>query len=99
MRSAAICLALALAPSTSADTWRYVVPPGNDAFAHPPPRTIPLSSTKPSDLKETVRYRGTKRRYARLVYGSGRTAPVTVVVDEVGRAEIDLYLDADRDKE
>ncbi len=102
MRFPAILLALALVPGAYADSagsWRYVVPKDGDPFAHPQPRAIALSAARPADLKESVRYRGTKQRYARLVYGTGRTAPVTVVIDEVGPREIDLYLDADRDGE
>src|SRR5438309_171568 len=70
-----------------AGSWRYVVPPAGDAFSHPPLRAIALSSERPAGLKESVRYRGARQRYARLVYGSGRTAPVDVVVDEVGPNE------------
>jgi hypothetical protein len=94
----AACVALALAGGGRADGWRYVVPEAGDPFAHPPLRAIALSNTKPAGLKESARYRGTPR-YARLVYGSGRTAPVTVVADEVGPGDVDLYLDADRDGE
>jgi hypothetical protein len=95
-----VCLALTLAGgAAAAGGWRYVVPKEGEPFANPPPRAIALSATKPADLKESVRYRGAKQRYARLVYGTGRTAPVTVVVDEAGPGDVDLYLDADRDGE
>src|SRR5262249_26538233 len=65
-------------------------------LAHPPLRAIALTSRKPAGLEESARYQG-RPRYARLVYGSGRTAPVTVVVDEVGPGRVHLYVDADRD--
>src|SRR5207253_8319964 len=90
------CLAHPLAASGRAEGWRYVIPRAGDPFAHPPLRAIALSSSKPAGLKESVHYRG-KPRYARLVYGSGRTAPVTVVADVVTPGDVDLYLDADRD--
>lgn len=80
------------------DAWRYVVPPPDDPFANPPPRALALSDQKPSDLAEEVRYRGGRRRYSQLTYGGGRTARVAVVADEVRAGEIDLYVDADRDR-
>src|SRR5262245_29913028 len=95
---ALLCLALVLMPAggVSAEEWRYVVPKAGDPFAHPPLRVIALGTRKPPGLKETIRYRGSKQRYARLVYGSGRTAPVTVVVDEIAADKVDLYVDAGR---
>lgn len=99
MRTAAICCVLGLAATAGADGWKYVVPKPGDPFAHPQPLALALSATKPADLKEGVRYRGTKQRYARLAYGTGRTAAVTIVLDEVGRNDVDLYLDANRDNE
>src|SRR5205807_10258207 len=92
-------LAGAAAGAQEDETWRYVVPPAGDPFDHPPPRAMALSDAKPSDLKESVRYRGTRRRYGQLTYGTGRTAAVAVVVDEVSPTEVDLYVDADRDRE
>ena len=96
-----VCLALALlavGPARAGDAWRYVVPPPGDPFANPPPRALALTDCKPADLMESVAYRGSRRRYAQLNYGSGRTANVAVVVDEVGPDEIDLYVDADRNR-
>jgi hypothetical protein len=94
-----LCLALLPGGPALAGGWRYVVPPPEDSFAHPPPRALPLGDRKPTDLKESVRYRGKRQRYAQLTYGAGRQAAVAVVVDEVGPNEIDLYVDADRDRE
>src|SRR4051794_35601385 len=94
-----LALALTLGGTARADGWRYVVPKAGDPFAHPPLRAIALSATRPAGLKESARYRGTNQRYARLTYGSGRTAPVTLVVDEVGLGDVDLYIDGDRDNE
>jgi hypothetical protein len=94
-----LVLTLALVGTARADGWRHVVPKAGDPFAHPPLRAVALSATKPAGLKETARYRGTKQRYARLTYGSGRTAPVTLVVDEVAPGAVDLYIDGDRDNE
>jgi hypothetical protein len=91
-------LALLLVGGAYADGWRYVVPKPGEPFDHPPMRAIALSATRPPELKERVRYRG-KPRYTQLHYGRGRAAPVTVVVDEAGPGDVDLYLDADRDNE
>src|SRR3954452_18705803 len=92
-------LALPGGEGPAGGAWRYAVPPPGDPFANPPPRALALTDRKPPDLREGVRYRGSRRRYARLDYGTGRTAGVAVVVDEVGPGEVDLYVDADRDRE
>src|SRR5205823_4994085 len=81
------------------DAFCYVVPLGGDPFANPPPVALALTGRRPPDLKESVRYRGGRQRYARFVYGSGRTAGVAVVADEIGPGRVDLYVDADRDGE
>jgi hypothetical protein len=96
-----LCLGLALVaagPLPAADGWSYVVPPPGEPFANAPLRVLGLSDRPSPDLKERVRYRGGRQRYARLCYGSGRAANVDVVVDEVAAGEIDLYVDADRDQ-
>jgi hypothetical protein len=98
MHRSCVLLALALVGHARAEEWRYVVPKASEPFDHPSMRAVALSPSKPAELKERVRYRG-KPRYTRLVYGQGRAAPVTVVVDEVGPGDVDLYLDADRDNE
>jgi hypothetical protein len=92
-------LALACLCTTAygGDAWKYIVPKPDEAWANPPPRALALSSQKPADLKESVKYRGTRQRYAQLVYGIGRTARVTIVVDQIAEDQIDLYVDADRD--
>ena len=77
--------------------WRFVAPPPGDPFEHPPWRAISLSSTKPEDIVEKVVYHG-RPRYAQLCYGSPGSTRVTVVVDEVGPGEVNLYVDADRNR-
>src|SRR5262245_58490197 len=94
-----VCVAYAFTARAHADGWHYVVPKPGEPFAHAPLRVVALSDTRPPGLKESVRYRGARQRYARLVDSSGRTAPVVVVVDEVGPREVDLYVDADRNGE
>ena len=78
--------------------WRYVLPPAGDAFEHPPLRAIGLSDAKPDDVTESVEYRGTRRRYAQLRYGSPDSVRVTVVLDEGGPGEADLYVDSNRNR-
>ncbi|MBX6316303.1 MAG: hypothetical protein IRY99_25840, partial [Isosphaeraceae bacterium] len=92
---------LALAPAGAAaaeEAWRYVVPPPGDPFEHPPLRALALSSEKPEDVVEKVAYRGQKRRYAQLRYGSPNSVRVTVVLDESGPGAVDLYVDANRNR-
>jgi hypothetical protein len=75
-----------------------VVPSPGDPDEHPPLRVLALSTEKPADLKETVRYRGSRQRYAQLRYGNPRSTRVVVVLDEISAAEADLYVDADRNR-
>src|SRR5260370_5691790 len=96
------CLIVALVTYGAAragDEWKYVVPPPDDAFAHPPLRALALTDRKPADLKESIKYRGKQQRYAQLVYGVGRTANVAVVADIVPPNAIDLYVDANRHRD
>lgn len=69
----------------------------DDAF-RPLPRTVPLSTTKPDDLREEVPYRGKQRKYAQVRYGSEDSRRVAVVIDEVSPDDWDLYVDADRNR-
>ena len=89
----------ALVPETAAaGEWRFVLPPTGDAFQHPPLRAISLSKTRPEDVKEMVRYRGNRQRFAQLRYGSPGSVRVTIVLDEVANGDVDLYVDADRNR-
>jgi hypothetical protein len=90
-------LALAADPALAGE-WRYVLPPPGDSFEHPPLRVLALSSQKPDDLKEHVRYRGQRQCYAQIRYGSPRSVAVAVVVDEVSATEVDLYVDTSRSR-
>jgi hypothetical protein len=98
-----ILLALTLAalagdePGTE-DAWQFVVPAAGDPFEHPPLHALALSGTRPEDVVEKVGYRGARRRYAQLRYGSPGSVRVTVVVDEIGPGAADLYVDADRNR-
>jgi hypothetical protein len=80
------------------DPWHFVVPAAGDPFEHPPLRALPLSDSKPEDVLEKVAYRGGRRRYAQLRYGSPGSVRVTVVLDETGPGAADLYVDADRNR-
>jgi hypothetical protein len=83
--------------SASAGSWRYVTPPLGAPFAHGPMRILPLSAEKPAGLEEKAAYRGQRRRYASLMYGFGKTAPVIIVLDE-GPNVLDCYVDVNRDR-
>ena len=76
----------------------FVLPAPGDPFEHPPFRALVLSREKPEDLIEKVAYRGTSRRYAQLRFGSPGSIRVTVVLDEVGPGDVDLFVDANRDR-
>lgn len=95
-----LCLLTLLAASVGAgaDEWRYVVPSPDEPFAHPPLRLLPLDTKKPDDVKESVRYRGARQRYGQIRYGSPSSVRVTVVVDEIGANEVDLYVDTARSR-
>jgi hypothetical protein len=100
-RIAAWALALALlgaAGPAAFGEWRYVVPPADDPFEHPPLRALAMLRERPDDVKELVRYRGARQRYAQLRYGSPGSVRVTVVVDEVAPGDADLYVDANRNR-
>ncbi len=84
--------------AAAGDEWRYVLPSSGDLFEHPPLRAISLSRTKPDDVKEMVRYRGTRQRYAQLRYGSPGSVRVTIVLDELATGGADLYVDANRNR-
>src|SRR5579864_559201 len=85
--------------AAAAEDWHYVVPKAGEPFANPPPRVLPLCDSKPADLKELVKYRGRRQSYGQLQYGVGRAAAVALVVDEVAADEVDLYVDARRERE
>jgi hypothetical protein len=81
-----------------ANSWRFVLPTPGDSFEHPPFRALVLSREKPVDVTETVIYRGSTRRYAQIRFGSPGSVRVTVVIDETGPGDVDLFVDANRDR-
>ena len=78
--------------------WRYVTPAAGEPMEHPPFQPIVLTREKPADLVEEVRYRGTRRLYAQLRYGSPDSTRVTLVVDVLGPDSFDLYVDKNRNR-
>jgi hypothetical protein len=80
--------------------WHFVLPAPGDPFEHAPFRALVLSREKPDDLIEKARYRGdpARRRYAQIRFGSPASIRVTVVLDEVAPGDVDLYVDADRNR-
>src|SRR3989442_639118 len=91
-------LLLALAGETTAPEWTFIAPRPGEAFEHPPLRALALGSAKPEDVVEKVAYRGSRQRYAQLRYGSPSSVRVTIVVDELGPGQADVYVDADRNR-
>jgi hypothetical protein len=75
-----------------------VTPPLGEPFAYPPLRAISLSDQRPADLEERITYRGKKQRYAQLRYGSPSSVRISIVVDEIGPNDVDLYVDARRNR-
>ncbi len=103
--SALLALALAAAShghenpqANESGPWQFVLPAAGDPFEHPPFRALVLGREKPEDVTERVSYRGTSRRYAQLRFGSPGSTRVTVVLDEVGPGDVDLFVDANRDR-
>ena len=45
-----------------------------------------------------MQYRGARQRYAQIRYGSPGSVRITVVLDEVSSSDVDLYVDADRNR-
>jgi hypothetical protein len=80
------------------DEWKYVVPRAGDRFEHPATKALTLDDARPPDLREKVSYRGARRQYARVCFGSPGSRLVVVVLDRVSDAEADLYVDANRDR-
>jgi hypothetical protein len=93
---AAMALLLCLAAAAAAGDWNYVVPPAGDPMEHPPLRALALWETRPANLAEHVAYRGSRRQYAQLRFGSLDSVQVAVVLDHVSDREIDLYVDSGR---
>jgi hypothetical protein len=91
-------LCLGGASANADEAWRFVLPEPGAEHEHPPLRAIPLSADKPEDVKETAAYRGSSRRYAQLRYGSPSAARVAIAVDQVSPGEVDLYVDANRNR-
>ncbi len=78
-------------------TLHYTGSSAGRSLEHPPTVAIELSTERPSELSELVTYRGQTQRYGQLRYGTLDSQPVSIVVDELGNRQFDLYLDADRD--
>jgi hypothetical protein len=109
MTATVAVIALAMAAPLGADaepeagpsprsTWRYILPAPGDPFDHAPFRALVLTREKPEELVEKAAYRGEKsrRRYARIRYGSPSSIRVSIVLDETANGEVDLYADSDR---
>lgn len=81
-----------------ATDWHYVAESTESGFDRPPFRKLALADELPDNVTEDVTYRGTKRRYALVRYGTPNSTRVTVVVDERPNGEFDLYVDRNRNR-
>ena len=77
--------------------WSYEAPGPGDPFEHAPLVPLRLSEERPPEIRETVEYRGERRLYGFLRFGSAGSKRVLIVLDELGGREFDLYVDANRD--
>ena len=93
-----VCPAAAEEAARAQTPWRYVTPEAGQEMEHAPFRPVLLTEERPDDLSEAVSYRGARRLYAQLRYGSPGSTRVTVVVDETGPGAFDLYVDRDRNR-
>ncbi|MBI3817642.1 MAG: hypothetical protein HY286_03040 [Planctomycetes bacterium] len=59
-------------------------------------KSLALNDEKPEDVRETVKYRGGRRRYVQIRYGSPNSARIVIALDEVSDTEFDLYVDTGR---
>ncbi len=98
MSSALVLMLLLGLTEPDEPAWRYVVPPAGAMHEYPPLRILLLSDQKPEDVREAVTYRGHRRRYAQIHYGSPRATRVLVVLDEISPTEVDLYVDTNRNR-
>jgi hypothetical protein len=101
-----LVLALCLAGSAHAaelepkapQTWRYVAESAEAGFDRPPLQKLALADERPEGVTETATYRGEKRRYAQLRYGTPNSNRVTIVLDQREGGGFDLYLDRNRNR-
>ncbi len=82
----------------SAPEWQYVSESHEPGFDRPPLQKLPLTDELPENVVENISYRGTKRKYALVRYGTPNSTRVTVVVDERPDGEFDLYVDRNRNR-
>ncbi len=78
--------------------WQYVSESNEPGFDRPPLQKVPLADELPENVVEDISYRGTKRKYSVVRYGTPNSTRVTVVVDERPDGEFDLYVDRNRNR-
>jgi hypothetical protein len=77
--------------------WTYRADPA-DGLLPPIYRAVPVSLEQPDEVGEEVTYRGQSQRYAQLRYGTDDSTRVLLVVDEVKRNDVDVYVDTNRNR-
>jgi hypothetical protein len=86
-------------PISVGSDWKYVVPAAGEPMEHPPLVPLVLFDKRPELVTKEPAYRGTKRLYGLLRYGSDASPQVAIVLDQREGGHFDLYVDADRDSE
>jgi hypothetical protein len=85
------------APNTETQ-WKYVAETADPGFDRPVMQKVPLLDELPDNLRENIAYRGTKRKFALVRYGTPNSTRVTVVIDERADGEFVLYVDRNRNR-
>ena len=78
-------------------SWVYRTDPAEDLLP-PVYRALSMSLERPDDVTVEVAYRGQSPRYAQLRYGTDDSTRVLVVVDEVKRNDVEVYVDTNRNR-
>jgi hypothetical protein len=90
-------MSLLIAASLLTADWRYIAPKAGADMEHSPLRALEMSAEKPEGLTESANYRGKRRSYSQLRFGSPSSVRVAVVLDE-SDGETNLYVDRNRDR-
>jgi len=83
---------------TLGQSWKYVAPAEGTAMDHPPLHALEMAAQRPEGVAEAAAYRGVRRWYTQLRFGSPASVRVTVVLDERADGKADLYVDRNRDR-
>ena len=94
-------------PKSVGSDWNYVVPAAGEPMEHPPLVPLVLFDKQPELVTKEPAYRGVRRLYGLLRYGSDASPQVAIVLDQRSVSgdglrdgdQFDLYVAATRDPE